>query len=142
MKKATLFFFVTTCALATDFSGTYNCAFADNAIPITRQSTTQVLQRADVPQSIYSVGMGTGNLAPNTLKPWHTHEGPEMAYILEGSMIVTIKGQPPKTYTAGQSYEVLPGVVHETQAGPNGAKYLAVWVVEKGKKNQFLVQAH
>lgn len=34
MKKllmATLFFFVTTCALATDFSGTYNCTLTDHS---------------------------------------------------------------------------------------------------------------
>lgn len=117
-----------------------NYAIANSSIPITTQSTTQVLQRADVPHSAYEVGMGVGHLAPHTLKPWHIHAGPEIAYIVQGELIVSVKGQSPIIYKAGQSYEILPGIVHETQAGPEGAEYVAVWAVEKGKENQFTTQ--
>jgi beta-lactamase class A len=115
-------------------------ALADTAVPIITHSTTDVLQRANVPESLYQTSMGVGNLPPNTLKPWHIHAGPEMAYIISGELTVSIQGQAAKTYIAGQSFEILPGVIHETQAGPNGAQYLAVWVGEKGKEKQFTTQ--
>jgi quercetin dioxygenase-like cupin family protein len=43
------------------------------------------------------------------------------------------EGQPPKTYKAGDSWQLPLGAVHDAKAGPAGAKVLVSYLVEKGK---------
>jgi quercetin dioxygenase-like cupin family protein len=64
----------------------------------------------------------------------HTHPGEEIIYILEGSLVYELEGQPPKTFSAGEALTVPAGVVHSVRnaAGGNAAE-LATYVVEKGK---------
>ena len=62
-----------------------------------------------------------------------------MVYVLRGELILMIQGQPAKTIKAGESFQIQAGVLHETKAGPDGAKFLASWVVKQGKENQFIV---
>ena len=59
--------------------------------------------------------------------------GPETAYVLEGSLTLDVEGQPQRSLKAGQTSFVPAGTPHSGRAGPNGAKILADWVVEKGK---------
>jgi quercetin dioxygenase-like cupin family protein len=42
-------------------------------------------------------------------------------------------GQPPKTYKAGESFEIPQGTVHGGRSGPNGTKLVGTYIVEKGK---------
>lgn len=116
-----------------------NAAMANNTIHVTTNQPTQVLQRIVVPGTHYEVGMGLGKMAPNTMKSWRIQSGPEMVYVLEGELILMLKGQPPKIIKAGESFQIPQGVLHETKAGPKGAQFLATWVVEQGKQNQFVV---
>ena len=64
----------------------------------------------------------------------HTHPGEELGYVLEGTLQLEIRGQPPRTLNAGEVFFIPAGVVHDGRnigAGP--AKVLAIYVVEKGK---------
>jgi quercetin dioxygenase-like cupin family protein len=79
--------------------------------------------------------MVIATLPPNTLKGSHAHKGPEVGYVLEGELTLLIPGQPAKIIKAGESFQYQAGVLHDTKAGPRGAKVLATWVVEKGKQN-------
>jgi hypothetical protein len=49
------------------------------------------------------------------------------------SHILLIDGQPEKTVKVGESYQVPSGTIHDARSGPQGAKVIATYVVEKGK---------
>lgn len=92
-----------------------------------------LLQRFAVPGSNYEAVLGVAEIAPNTVVARHTHPGIETGYVVQGSLILQVQGQPPLALKAGQSYRVPNGAVHGGKAGPEGAKAVAVWIVEKGK---------
>ena len=52
--------------------------------------------------------------------------------MLDGEMVLMVAGQP-DTVKSGESYQIPPGAVHDAKTGPNGAKVIATYVVEKGK---------
>jgi quercetin dioxygenase-like cupin family protein len=64
----------------------------------------------------------------------HTHPGEELGYVMEGSLLLTIEGQPPRTVNAGEVFFVPAGKVHEGKnTGASPAKVLSTYIVEKGK---------
>ena len=64
----------------------------------------------------------------------HTHPGEEIGYILEGSILLEQDGKPPVTLTAGQTFFIPNGQVHNaTNKGSSTARVLANYVVESGK---------
>jgi len=64
----------------------------------------------------------------------HTHPGEEFGYVVEGTLELTIEGQPPRMVKAGESFYVPAGLVHDGKnVGSGSAKVLATYVVEKGK---------
>jgi len=72
--------------------------------------------------------------APGVAAGKHTHPGEELGYVLEGSILLEIDGQPPRTVNAGEAFFVPAGVVHDGKnAGGGVAKVLATYIVEKGK---------
>ena len=89
---------------------------------------TVVLQRAAVPGTNRQLGLGLSVFPPNGQKPWHKATGPELLYVLAGSLIVQMDGQPPAVLHAGESFCIPADARHLTTAGPRGAKVLASWV--------------
>jgi quercetin dioxygenase-like cupin family protein len=72
--------------------------------------------------------------APGVAAGRHTHPGEEIGYVLEGSLLLEIEGQPPRTVNAGEAFFVPAGLVHDGKnVGGGTAKVLATYVVEKGK---------
>ena len=64
----------------------------------------------------------------------HTHPGEEIGYVLEGTVLLEVDGQPAKTLKAGDVFLVKAGLVHNaTNQGTAMTKVLATYVVEKGK---------
>ncbi len=64
----------------------------------------------------------------------HTHPGEEMAYILEGSLVLEVEGKPPVTLKAGDVFFIEAGKVHDGKnIGNTTAKVVATYIVEKGK---------
>ena len=64
----------------------------------------------------------------------HTHPGEEVGYLLEGTLVLEVDGQPPRTLKAGDVFFVEPGKVHNGKnVGGGAAKVLVTYVVEKGK---------
>lgn len=92
-----------------------------------------LLQKFDVPGTNYETVIATAEVGANTNIGRHTHFGPESGYMLEGEMSLLIDGQPPKTIKAGESYQIPAGAIHDGRSGPQGAKVVATYVVEKGK---------
>lgn len=91
------------------------------------------LQRFDVPGTAYETVIGIADIAPNVSIGRHTHPGPESGYLLEGSFELLIDGEALRLLKAGDSYKVPPRTVHDAKTGPNGAKVIATYVVEKGQ---------
>jgi len=104
-------------------------AIAQSAPPIKRIP----LQKFEVPGAGYETVIGIAEIAPNVNIGRHTHPGVEAGYVIEGELALMVAGQPDKPLKAGDSYQMPPGAVHDAKSGPQGAKVLATYVVEKGK---------
>ena len=92
-----------------------------------------ILETHDVPGTRYQSVLGIAEVGPNVAVARHTHPGPEITYVLDGSLTLEIGSQPQRSFAAGQTIFVPAGTPHGGSAGPKGAKVLANWIVEKGK---------
>jgi quercetin dioxygenase-like cupin family protein len=94
-----------------------------------------LLQKGDVPaEGAREVVMGVAEIAAGGAAGRHFHHGPETGYVLEGTTLLEIDGEAPKTLKAGDSYFIPAGKIHDAKAHAGGsAKVLATYVVEKGK---------
>jgi quercetin dioxygenase-like cupin family protein len=100
---------------------------------------TVVLQRVAVPGTDRELGMGIAEFPPNSSKTRQKAIGPETCFVLEGVVTVEVEGQQRKVFHAGESFQFPAMVVHQTTAGPEGARILATWVHTSG--DQFNIPA-
>jgi quercetin dioxygenase-like cupin family protein len=70
---------------------------------------------------------------PGSTSPWHTHPGDEYGTVITGSYAVKQGNGEWKTYTAGETWHVPAGVVHEPKTVTIGTKTIDAYIVEKGK---------
>ncbi len=92
-----------------------------------------VLMRADDPSGPgYEALMAVAELAPGASIGKHRHYGVELAYVLDGSVVIERDGQPPVTVKAGEALKNV-GVHDARNSGTVPARLLAVYIVEKGK---------
>ena len=77
--------------------------------------------------------LGRVTLAPGGVVGFHTHPGDEAGYIVSGSLIWKVRGQPDKTLKAGDSFFNPRGSVHSIVGGDSGATAFSTWIVDKGK---------
>lgn len=114
-----------------------NPVAAQQNLPAATNQTQSIkripLQRFDVPGTSYETVIGIAEIAPNVSIGRHTHPGPESGYLIEGSFDLLIDGEPPRLLKAGESYQVPPRTMHDAKTGPDGAKVIATYVVEKGQ---------
>ena len=108
-------------------------AFAQQPAQPTIKRT--VLQRADDPGSAkYEAVMAVAEIPAGGTSGRHTHPGIELAYVLDGTVVIERDGSKPVTLRAGDVIENLGGVVHNaTNPGKKPVKILGVYIVEKGK---------
>ena len=92
-----------------------------------------ILQRADAPGSAtHEIVLAIAEFPPGGTSGWHRHPGVEMAYVLEGTIVMQIAGRSDTTLVAGNSIQN--HVPHTARnAGTTVARVLATYVVEKGK---------
>ena len=92
-----------------------------------------ILTRTDDPgTSTYEAVMGVSEIPAGASSGMHRHPGVELAYVVEGTVVVDHEGQPPTTLHAGEAI-VNAGPHNAKNTGTGTAKILAVYVVEKGK---------
>ena len=73
-------------------------------------------------------------MEPGVIGGRHTHPGEELGYVIEGQVELTIDGQAPKIFKAGEVFFVPAGLVHRgANAGAVKSRLLATHIVEKGK---------
>jgi quercetin dioxygenase-like cupin family protein len=71
---------------------------------------------------------------PGYVSPRHTHPGEEIIYVLEGTLVYEIEGQPTATVRPGDVLFVPAGAAHLAKnVGSGTGAELATYVVEKGK---------
>ena len=81
--------------------------------------------------------MITVEYPPGGSSPAHTHDAQAMVYVLEGSIVMQVKGKAPVTLTAGQTFYEGPDDVHlvsrnASQTAP--ARYLVFQAKKKGRR--------
>ena len=92
-----------------------------------------LLQRIDIGNNM-EVIVGLAEIAPGGGTGRHSHFGVETGYVVAGSSVLTIDGEPALALNAGESYKIESGKIHDAKAvGDAPAKVLAVYIVEKGK---------
>ncbi len=92
-----------------------------------------ILSRTDGPAAGYETIEARVEIPAGSLIGRHTHFGVETSYVLDGSIMLDVQGVGPKTYAAGQGFQVPTGVPHGGKCGDKTATLVGVYVVEKGK---------
>ncbi len=100
--------------------------------PVTRT----ILQQKDLEGVAgREVIMYRAELAPGAVSGRHYHSGPELAFILEGALVLELDGQPPVTLKAGESVYVPAKQIHNVNnASARVPVKLVVFLV--GQKGQ------
>src|SRR5262245_37209519 len=92
-----------------------------------------VVQRFDVPGSNYETVIALVEIAPNAAIGKHTHPGVDSGVLQSGGIVLNAEGRSEQSVKPGDSWQIPPNTVHWGKAGPNGAKIVNTYVVEKGK---------
>jgi quercetin dioxygenase-like cupin family protein len=93
-----------------------------------------VLQQQKLSMAGHEAVTAVAEFQPGGTVGRHTHPGEEIGYVLEGSIVLEQAGRPPVTLTAGQTFFIPNGQVHDaTNKGPSIARVLANYVLESGK---------
>jgi quercetin dioxygenase-like cupin family protein len=81
------------------------------------------------------VSMIAVDYPPGASTPMHTHRAQAMVYVLEGSIVMQVKGGEPVTLKPGQTWSEGPDDVHVVSRNASTsapAKYLVFMVKDKG----------
>lgn len=109
-------------------------AAAQTQQPSSQPSMRKDLQHHDLHNTDREVFQSEVSLAPGATFPRHSHPGEEFIYVLKGTWVYQIDGQPPVTLTAGQVLFIPYGAVHSARnAGSDTGIELATHVIERGK---------
>ncbi len=113
-------------------------------VPLSAQHPTvaplMTKELTDIPGK--EVLMLTVEFAPGGADPIHRHNAHGFIYVLEGSVVMQVKGGKPVTLTAGQTFYEGPKDVHivgRNASRTRPAKILAVLVKDKGTPALVLV---
>ncbi|WP_420994153.1 cupin domain-containing protein [Cupriavidus sp. 30B13] len=88
-------------------------AHAPDGKPGAGEENVQPVMKQAIPEAAgKNVLMATVTFAPGQVSTPHTHPGSIFAYVLEGSVVSQLGGEPARTYAAGQSWYEPPGAQH------------------------------
>jgi quercetin dioxygenase-like cupin family protein len=73
---------------------------------------------------------------PGAKSASHQHPGPTFGYVVKGSILWAINGEPAKTLAAGQSFFEPLGSVHSTSANASATEAAVISVVIVGKTGE------
>jgi quercetin dioxygenase-like cupin family protein len=92
------------------------------------------VQRIDLSTPGREVVMVVADIPPGATSGRHTHPGEEVAYVLEGAIVLDVAGKSPATLKTGQGFVIPAGVPHSaTNKASAPARVLANYIIEKGK---------
>ena len=103
---------------------------------LTQEATVQpLMSRALAGDPARELSMITIEYPPGSVDPVHTHHAQALVYVLEGTIVMQVRGGAPVTLAAGQTFYEGPDDVHvvgrnASQTAP--AKFLVFLVKDKG----------
>lgn len=130
MKPSPTYFpAVSVAALLTFAAG----AVADDSTPRAKRAIIDRHDQSEV--SGKEIILGTAQLPAGATIGWHTHDGDEIGYVLQGDLILKIRGKPDRVLKAGDHFFNTRGAVHSVIAPPGtaGGTAVSTWIVDKGK---------
>jgi quercetin dioxygenase-like cupin family protein len=71
-------------------------------------------------------------LGPDAVGVTHYHPWEEFLYVIEGSALVEMDGQPSRTLLPGERFVIPSRIVHTPRAGPEGVRAIVVRVHREG----------
>ena len=79
--------------------------------------------------------IGSATLPAGSTIGYHTHPGDEAGYVLKGTLILKVKGQPDRVLKAGDSFFNPRGAIHSVMApaAGEGATAVSTWIIDKGQ---------
>ena len=96
--------------------------------------TRKILSQTDGPVPGYVTLNVEAEIEPGAMVARHTHPGIESGYVLEGGFDLPIQGQPTRTLTPGDGFQVPPETPHAgSKNGDKTTRVAITYVVEKGK---------
>jgi quercetin dioxygenase-like cupin family protein len=96
--------------------------------------TRTMLQDHDLSLKDHHGVMSRSDFPPGAESGRHTHPGEEFGYILEGTLDLTVDGQPTKHLKAGDYTFVAANTVHNAKnVGTGTTRVLSTYVLEAGK---------
>lgn len=78
-------------------------------------------------------------IPPHATVPRHYHPGEEFLYVIEGSAVHVVDGQPDRILRAGDADVIPPQAIHEPRGGPDGARAIVFRVHVEGADERVLV---
>jgi quercetin dioxygenase-like cupin family protein len=81
------------------------------------------------------IAMLSVEYAPGGVDPVHMHHAQALIYVLEGSIVMQVKGGQPVTLTAGQTFYEGPDDIHivgKNASATKPARFVAFFVKDKG----------
>jgi len=82
-----------------------------------------------------------GEFDPGGAVGKHTHPGEELSIVLEGTLLLEVEGQAPRTVKVGDSIFIPTGTVHAVKnTGKDKAIVFVTYIVEKGKPVATLIK--
>jgi quercetin dioxygenase-like cupin family protein len=107
----------------------------DGTLEAQGTTITTLLSRELSGNPAMELAMITVEYAPGATDPVHTHHGQAMVYVLEGTVVMQVKGGAPVTLAAGQTFYEGPNDVHvvgRNASSTERAKFVVFFVKEKG----------
>ncbi len=103
-----------------------------SAQPSTTKRTELV--RADLSTPGREAVMIVAEIPSGSASQRHSHPGEDFGYILEGTIVLQVDGQPSRTLKAGDVFVIAPGRIHNARnVGSAPARVLDTYIIEKGK---------
>jgi quercetin dioxygenase-like cupin family protein len=124
-------------AMAAAIVGTV--AAAAVAVAQTAPSSPQPITRFDLQRHDLSIAGHEAiqvrvDIAPGAIAPRHKHPGEEIVYVLKGTLVYELDGQPPVTLKAGDVLFIPAETAHAVRnIGTDSGSELATYVVDKSK---------
>jgi len=101
--------------------------------PAGQEAIRPVMQQAipELPGKV--VRMVTVSYQPGQASDAHMHPGSVFAYVIRGSVISQLEGQPPRTYRQGEGWYETPGIHHlvSRNASRTEPATLLVWAISE-----------
>jgi quercetin dioxygenase-like cupin family protein len=95
---------------------------AASVLAADRAATTVPLRSQPLPDLNKVADMITVEYAPGQSSPPHRHNAHVFVYVLEGSLLMGVKGKEPVTVSAGQTFYESPTDVHEVSRNASDSK--------------------